>query len=57
MTIEIPEELMGELKGRNIVYISKIRHHRQDYPYRLAVEDKGDGELTIHHLGGPNIFK
>lgn len=38
--------------GENIkfVYMSRTRYPAPEYPYKIAVEDRGI-ELVIHHLG------
>jgi len=35
------------IEGR-FIYVTEVRYHTLEYPYRLAVEDKGD-ELYIFH--------
>lgn len=37
-----------ELIDGRFIYVTEVRYHRPDYPYRLAVEDKGN-ELHIFH--------
>ena len=37
-----------ELIEEEFIYVTEVRYHRQNYPYRLAVEEK-ETELIIHH--------
>jgi len=41
-------KLPDEMKDR-FSYVSRIRYHRSDYPYKVALENKGR-KLVLYHL-------
>ncbi len=38
------------MNEETFAYVSRRRYHGKSYPYRIALEDKGD-ELVIQHQG------
>lgn len=47
---------MTKVEDWKVVCVSEVRHHRPDYPYRVALEDRGK-ELVIKHQGKGIIGK
>ena len=41
----------SKLIGGRFIYVTEVRYHRRDYPYRLAVEEREE-ELVICHQKG-----